>query len=87
MTMMANVTDNIAEGRYELTEDGETAHADYRREAGRLIIDYVYAPPALRGKGSSGRLMAGLAADARARNETIVPICGYAAAWLRRNPG
>jgi hypothetical protein len=29
--------------------------------------------------------MAAVAADARARSLKIVPLCGYAAAWLRRN--
>ncbi|MBI1406423.1 MAG: N-acetyltransferase [Caulobacter sp.] len=82
---MTQVTDNVAAGRYELVEDGETAFADYRRERGRIIIDYVFAPPALRGKGSSGRLMEGLVADARERDETVVGVCSYAAAWLRRH--
>lgn len=84
--MMANVTDNTAEGRYELIEEGQTAYADYRREAGRLYIDYVFSPVPLRGKGTSDRLMRGVQADAKAKGEEIVPICGYAAAWLRRHP-
>jgi hypothetical protein len=71
--------------RYEMDEQGQTAFADYRREPGRLYVDYVYAPPGLRGTGASGRLMAALAADARERGEKITPICGYAAAWLRRS--
>lgn len=84
--MMANVTDNTAEGRYELIEEGQTAYADYRREAGRLYIDYVFSPVPLRGKGTSDRLMRGVQADAKAKGEEIVPICGYAATWLRRHP-
>jgi predicted GNAT family acetyltransferase len=30
--------------------------------------------------------MAGVVADARARGLKITPLCGYAAAWLRRHP-
>ena len=71
--------------RYEMVEQGLTSYADYRREPGRLYVDYVYAPPELRGTGASGRLMAALAADTRDRGEKITPICGYAAAWLRRS--
>ncbi|MBS0335111.1 MAG: N-acetyltransferase [Proteobacteria bacterium] len=71
--------------RYEMEEQGLVSYADYRREPGRLYIDYVYAPPALRGTGASGRLMAAVAADARAKALKITPICGYAAAWLRRS--
>ena len=40
---------------------------------------------ALRGTGAAGRLMAALSANARARSLRLTPICGYAAAWLRRS--
>jgi len=71
--------------RYEMDERGATAYADYRRDGQRLNIDYVFAPPELRGTGASGRLMAALSANARAKHLRITPICGYAAAWLRRS--
>ncbi|WP_304217899.1 GNAT family N-acetyltransferase [Phenylobacterium aquaticum] len=71
--------------RYEMVEQGLTSWADYRRAGDRLFIDHVEAPVALRGTGASGRLMAALAADARAKGLRITPICGYAAAWLRRS--
>jgi predicted GNAT family acetyltransferase len=72
--------------RYEMVEDGQTVYADYRRQGERLYIDYVFSPVPLRGTGASGRLMAAVAADARAKGLSITPICGYAAAWLRRSP-
>ena len=84
---MDHVRDNRADARFELTEDGQTAFADYRRRAGTLFIDHVEAPDALRGTGAAGRLMAGVAQAARAAGETIVPVCSYAAAWLKRNGG
>ncbi|HET6969913.1 MAG TPA: GNAT family N-acetyltransferase [Phenylobacterium sp.] len=71
--------------RYEMEEQGLTSYADYRRSGERLYIDYVYAPPALRGTGASSRLMTALSADAREKGLKITPICGYAAAWLRRS--
>ena len=71
--------------RYEMDEQGLTSWADYRRAGERLYIDHVEAPMPLRGSGAAGRLMAALAADARARGLKITPICGYAAAWLRRS--
>ena len=72
--------------RYEMVEDGQTVYADYRRQGERLYIDYVFSPVPLRGTGASGRLMAAVAAEARAKGLSITPICGYAAAWLRRSP-
>lgn len=71
--------------RYEMDEQGLTSYADYRRSGERLYIDYVFSPVPLRGSGASGRLMAALAAEARAKHLKITPICGYAAAWLRRS--
>lgn len=83
---MTNVTDNTAPGRLELIEQGQTAYVDYRRTPGRLVIDYVFSPPPLRGAGTAGRLMQGVVAAARAENLKITPLCGYAAAWLKRHP-
>ena len=71
--------------RYELDEQGETSWADYRKSGDRIFIDHVEAPEALRGTGAAGRLMAALSADIRAKGLKVTPICGYAAAWLRRS--
>jgi hypothetical protein len=68
-----------------MDEQGLTSWADYRRNGDTLVIDHVEAPPALRGTGAAGRLMAAVAADARRKGLKIIPICGYAAAWLRRS--
>lgn len=71
--------------RYEMDEQGQTSWADYRLSGERLYLDHVESPSALRGTGAAGRLMAALSADARAKGLKITPICGYAAAWLRRS--
>ena len=83
---MADVSENPATRRFEMVEDGQVVFADFRRDGERLIIDHVEAPPALRGTGAAGRFMEGLVELARRQNARIVPICGYAAAWLRRHP-
>jgi predicted GNAT family acetyltransferase len=85
-TNAATVSDNAARSRYELVEHGLTAFADYARREGRLLIRHVEAPVPLRGTGAAGRLMEGVIADARARGIKVAPLCGYAAAWLRRHP-
>ena len=71
--------------RYEMDEQGQTSWADYDVRDGRLFIMHVESPPALRGTGAAGRLMAAMSADIRGRNLKVTPICGYAAAWLRRS--
>jgi hypothetical protein len=80
------VVDNRAQSRFELTEQGLTAFADYSRRGGQLVIPHVESPVALRGQGTAGRLMEGVALHARAEGAKIVPLCPYAAAWLRRRP-
>lgn len=83
---MQAVTDHTSRLRFELEEHGKLAYADYRREGKVLVIPYVFADPALRGSGAAGRLMAGMLEQVRARGEKVRPVCGYAAAWIRRHP-
>lgn len=80
-----SVRDNASRRRYELEIDGQVAFLTYRRDGETLYIPHVEAPPALRGTGAAGRLMEGVMRIARAENLKVVPICGYAAAWLRRH--
>lgn len=71
--------------RFEMEEQDLVSYADYRKADGRLYIDYVFAPPALRGTGASGRLMEAVARKAKDDGLKITPICGYAATWLQRS--
>lgn len=79
--------DNESASRFELSVDNEVAYATYKLEGKTLYINYVEAPEALRGTGAAGRLMEQIVALAKAHHYTIMPICGYAASWLRRHPG
>ncbi len=83
--MADHVIDNPEKRRFELDIDGKVAFATYRREGEVLYIPHVEAPPSLRGSGAAGRLMQGVTDLARAQNLRIVPICSYAAAWMRRH--
>ncbi len=71
--------------RFELPLNGEVAYADYHIEGDVLFIDYVFAPPALRGTGAAGKVMEGMVAMAKDKDLSITPICGYAASWLKRH--
>lgn len=82
--MSNQVTDNPTRGRYELEVAGEIVFATYRREGHTVYIPHVEAPPSLRGTGAAGRLMQGIMEKARTEGLKVVPICGYASAWLRR---
>jgi uncharacterized protein len=80
------VVDNADEQRFELTEKGALALADYRVQDGRMIVPHVEAAPELRGTGAAGRLMEGVLDAARRRGLKVVPLCPYADAYIRRNP-
>ena len=83
---MDQLRDNTAASRYELDIDGEIVFANYRKSGNTLTINWVESPPALRGTGAAGRLMKLLGQEAESKGWNIVPVCGYAAAWLRRSP-
>ena len=83
--MSDTVSDNPERQRFELDIGGEIVFADYRRQPDTLVIRYVEAPPALRGTGASDRLMHGIMAIAEAEQRKVVPLCGYASAWIRRH--
>jgi hypothetical protein len=80
---MSGLRDNTEAGQYELDESGHTSFAKYRKADGVLTILWVEAPQELRGTGAAGRLMTLVSEEARRNNWRVVPVCGYAAGWLR----
>ena len=83
--MKSEIIFNETENRYEMAVGDHTVYANVRRQQGTLYIDYVFAPPELRGKGAAGQFMEGLMEIVRAERLNAVPICGYAASWLQRH--
>lgn len=79
------MTDNTAASRFERKVGDETVYAAYRLNGSTLSITYVEAPLPLRGTGEAGKLMKGVMDHARERNLKVMPICGYAAAWIKRH--
>ena len=83
MPELADLIDNTGKNRFELEVEGETVFANYRRSEGIITIMWVEAPPALRGTGAANSLMTLVAEQAQKEGARIVPLCGYAAGWLR----
>ncbi len=83
---MSQTHDNNVRQRFELSEDGRLAFADYRLQGDVLVLTHVEADPALRGKGTAGRLMAGVLETARAKGFKVRPVCGYAVSYMQRHP-
>jgi uncharacterized protein len=81
------VKDNPSAGRYEMDVNGHLAVAEYRLQGSQIFINHVETPEALRGQGVAAKVMAGVVEDAAARGLTIVPVCSYAAAYMKRHSG
>ena len=81
---MNDIINNAGWSRFELEEEGGMAFADYHKSDGVLTISHVEADPALRGRGTAGRLMEGILQFAREQGLKVQPLCGYAAAYIQR---
>lgn len=79
------IRDNPNRSRYELDIDGQIVFANYRRQGDVLAITHVEAPVSLRGTGAASRFMQGLMQVMRQQGQKVLPLCGYASAWLRRH--
>lgn len=77
---------NEAQRRLEYHIDGAIVFANYHKKDGVLFIDYVEAPPQLRGSGAAGKLMRFVMQHAREKSLKITPICSFALSWMKRHP-
>lgn len=78
------VTENTAEGRFELRRDGTiVSFATYDDRNGSVVVPHVETMPIHRGNGYAAELMEGLLGILRATDRTIVPLCPFAAGHIR----
>ena len=80
------VVDNAAAQRFELQVDGQTAFLNYERANSALALIHTEVPEALRGRHIGERLVKGALDAARAEGSTVVPICPFVRAYLRKHP-
>jgi len=75
-----------AVSRFEVELEGLVSVIDYRVEGQRLLLPSVRVPPALEGRGIAAALTRAALDWAREQSMTVVPICPYVVAWLKRHP-
>jgi predicted GNAT family acetyltransferase len=81
------VADNAEQRRYEARQSSEVVgFILYRLDPGRITLIHTEVAPALEGKGIASQLVSGALDDIRRRGLTIVPICPFVRAYLRRHP-
>lgn len=80
------VTHNQKESTFEVWIDGHLSKLDYMQDGKNFVIMHVGVYPELRGQGVAGKIMEAGLAYARQNSFRVIPMCSYAASYIRRNP-
>jgi predicted GNAT family acetyltransferase len=81
------VSDNADEQRYEGRLGEELAgFIDYRARDGSLALVHTEVDPARQRRGLGSELVAGALDDIRSRGLTVIPLCSFVRAYIRRHP-
>jgi len=80
------VTHNAEERRFETWVDGYLSKLDYIQDGKNFVITHVGVSPELRGQGIAGKIVEVGLIYAKVRSLRVVPMCSYAAAYIRRHP-
>ena len=81
------VRDNPAKRRYELLFGDElVGEILYRVKPGTVVLLHTEVDASVEGSGLGGRLVADALDDIRSRGLTVVPLCPFVAAYIRRHP-
>ena len=80
------VTHNVAQHRFEARAGDTLAHCDYQVDGTVMQVVHTEVPAALEGRGIAAKLVAAALSWARAEGLSVVPICSYVRAYMRRHP-
>jgi uncharacterized protein len=80
------IVHNEAEKRFEVWIEGNLSKLDYIQDGKNFVITHVGVHPDLRGQGVAGKITQVGLEYARANSLRVIPMCSYAAAYIRRNP-
>lgn len=80
------VVHNPDENRFETTIGGKLSKLDYLQNGRNFVITHVGVHPSLRGQGVAGKIVEAGIEYARENSFRVVPMCSYAAAYIRRHP-
>jgi predicted GNAT family acetyltransferase len=80
------VSHNHSKNRFETWVGEHPSRLDYIRDGKNFVITHVGVHPELRGQGVAGRLVEVSLEYARENSLRVIPMCSYAAAYMRRHP-
>ena len=81
-----DVVHNPEKNRFETWVEGYLSKVDYIRDGKNFVITHVGVHPELRGQGVAGWIVEESLRYARENSLRVIPMCSYAAAYIRRNP-
>ena len=80
------VTHNEAENTFEVWIDDYPSKLNYILDDKNFVITHVGVYPELRGQGLAGKIVEAALQYAKENSLRVIPMCSYAAAFIRRNP-
>ena len=83
---MNDVRDNSEAQRFELSEQGHVAFAEYRIDGDVITFTHTVVPSSLQGMGVGSRLIEGALAQVRAKGTKLRPQCSFVAAYIAKHP-
>jgi len=85
-TAAVRVEHNKARQQFEATVEGQLAIAAYTRDGNTMTFTHTAVPEEFQGRGIGNALASAALQYARAENTTVVPLCGFIAAYIESHP-
>jgi predicted GNAT family acetyltransferase len=83
--MTYDITHSLQESRFHTEVDGHECMLNYSLHNGVMTIRYTGVPPSVGGRGIAAELTRAALDSARSNAWKVVPLCSYAAAYIRRH--
>lgn len=80
------VTHNEAENTFEVRINGLLSKLDYMQDGKNFVITHVGVHPEFRGQGLAGKIVDASLEYAKQNSLRVIPMCSYAASYIRKNP-
>lgn len=80
------ITHNPANHAFEVWIEGQLSKLDYIQDAKNFVITHVGVYPEHRGQGVAAKIVEAALQYAKENSLRVIPMCSYAAAYIRRNP-
>lgn len=84
--MALNIHHDSAAREFSVEVDGYLGVLDYDLRGDAMTITHTLVPEAIGGRGVAAELMRVALETARAQGWKVVPMCSYAAVYMRRHP-